>query len=65
MPKMGGPELVERLLERFGHLKVLFVSGYSEESLADRGILAEHRAFLDKPFTSSMLARKLREILDK
>jgi two-component system cell cycle sensor histidine kinase/response regulator CckA len=65
MPKMGGPELVERLLERFPTLKVLFVSGYSEESLADRGILAEHRAFLDKPFTSSMLARKLREILDK
>jgi two-component system cell cycle sensor histidine kinase/response regulator CckA len=65
MPHMGGPELVEKLLERYPGLKVLFVSGYSEESLADRGILAEHRAFLDKPFTSSMLARKMREILDK
>jgi CheY-like chemotaxis protein len=65
MPHMGGPELVERLVERFPDLKVLFVSGYSEESLADRRILAANRAFLDKPFTSSMLARKLREILDR
>jgi PAS domain S-box-containing protein len=65
MPRMGGPELVERLSVKQPGLKVLFVSGYSEESLADRGLLAAHRTFLDKPFTSSMLARKLREVLDR
>jgi hypothetical protein len=43
---------------------VLFVSGYAEDELPERVGLAPNQAFLDKPFTASMLARKLREMLD-
>ena len=45
-------------------MKILFVSGYSEQELSERVVLAQNRAFLDKPFTASMLARKLRDMLD-
>ncbi len=64
MPRMGGPELAEQLTARNPRVKVLFVSGYSEQELTERMALAQNRAFLDKPFTASMLARKLREMLD-
>ena len=64
MPRMGGPELAEKLTARNPAVKVLFVSGYSEQELSERVILARNRAFLDKPFTASMLARKLREMLE-
>jgi two-component system cell cycle sensor histidine kinase/response regulator CckA len=65
MPRMGGPELAEKLTARNPSVKVLFVSGYSEHELSQRVVLASNRAFLDKPFTASMLARKLREMLDR
>jgi two-component system, cell cycle sensor histidine kinase and response regulator CckA len=65
MPRMGGPELADKLTLRYPRLKVLFVSGYSEQELSERMVLARNRAFLDKPFTASMLARKLREMLDR
>ena len=65
MPRMGGPELADKLTARFPGVKVLFVSGYSEQELSERVVLAQNRAFLDKPFTASMLARKLREMLDR
>jgi two-component system, cell cycle sensor histidine kinase and response regulator CckA len=64
MPRMGGLELAERLTANNAGLKVLFVSGYSEDELPEPVGLAPNHAFLDKPFTASMLARKLREMLD-
>jgi signal transduction histidine kinase len=64
MPRMGGLELAERLGAGNPGLKVLFVSGYAEDELPERVGLAPNQAFLDKPFTASMLARKLREMLD-
>jgi two-component system, cell cycle sensor histidine kinase and response regulator CckA len=64
MPRMGGPELADKLTARYPGVKILFVSGYSEQELSERVVLMQNRAFLDKPFTASMLARKLREMLD-
>ena len=64
MPRMGGLELAQRLTADNPELKVLFVSGYSEDELPEPVGLAPNHAFLDKPFTASMLARKLREMLD-
>ena len=64
MPRMGGLELAKRLTANNPGLKVLFVSGYSEDELPERVGLAPNHAFLDKPFTASMLARKLRDMLD-
>jgi PAS domain S-box-containing protein len=64
MPRMGGLELAERLTRDNAGLKVLFVSGYSEDELPEPVGVSPNHAFLDKPFTASTLARKLREMLD-
>ena len=65
MPRMGGAELADRLSVRNPNLKILFVSGYSEGDLSEDIVLAKNRAFMDKPFTATMLARRLREMLDQ
>ena len=64
MPRMGGIELAQRLIAENPELKVLFVSGYAEDELPGKVVLARNHAFLDKPFTASTLARKLREMID-
>ncbi len=63
MPKISGKELAKRLKEERPSLKILFVSGYSEEITMQRGILSDEINFLQKPFASSALAQKLREVL--
>jgi PAS domain S-box-containing protein len=64
MPRLGGPELVEKLRATRPDVRALFVSGYSEAALEDRGLLARLGTFLDKPYASAALAQKLREALD-
>lgn len=59
MPGMPGPALVEQLSRRHPRLRVLFLSGYA----GDASILPD-ASFLQKPFTPSTLARKVREVLD-
>ncbi len=63
MPNMSGPELARRLHALRPDVRVLFMSGYTDDSLA-RYPLAPGDAFLQKPFTPASLARKLREVLD-
>jgi hypothetical protein len=63
MPGMKGPELVSRLLAARPELKVLYVSGYAADSLGLGGILDAETPFLAKPFTASVLARRVREVL--
>jgi len=65
MPEMNGKALAERLTVLWPGLKVLFVSGYTDETIARQGILDEGRAFLPKPFSPEVLARKVREVLDR
>jgi PAS domain S-box-containing protein len=64
MPEMGGKELAERLLARHRHLRVLYTSGYTAEAIARHGVLEPDIAFLQKPYSSDALARKVREVLD-
>jgi signal transduction histidine kinase len=64
MPQMSGRELAEQLLLRRRDMKVLYMSGYTDDAIVHHGVLEEGTAFIGKPFTISALARKVREILD-
>jgi hypothetical protein len=64
MPEVNGRQLAERLGALAPGLRVLFMSGYSDEAVHRHGVLGDHAAFLEKPFTERTLARKVREVLD-
>ena len=63
MPGINGRELVNRLLPERPDTKILYMSGYSEDAITDHGVLHPGAAFLEKPFTPDVLARKVREVL--
>lgn len=64
MPGMSGVELKDRALESQPDLKLLFMSGYTDDSLSIEGLLDSGSAFIEKPFTPDALARKVREVLE-
>jgi two-component system cell cycle sensor histidine kinase/response regulator CckA len=64
MPQMSGPELGRQLVAVRPKLKVLCMSGYTDDSIVRHGVMQTHIAFLPKPFTSQSLTRKVREVLD-
>lgn len=64
MPAMGGQLLADRLREVRGSIKVLFMSGHTEEVALRQGVEAASVAFLQKPFAPADLARKVRQVLD-
>jgi two-component system cell cycle sensor histidine kinase/response regulator CckA len=65
MPKMSGRELADRLAALRPGIKVLFLSGYPEDAVLRQGVTqGKGRAFLQKPFTPAVLARRVREVLD-
>jgi CheY-like chemotaxis protein len=65
MPGMNGKELSERLKDLHPRMKVLFISGYTADVIAHRGVLDRGVAFLHKPFSPEEAARKVREVLDR
>ncbi|MCK6483528.1 MAG: PAS domain S-box protein [Phycisphaerae bacterium] len=64
MPGMSGQEVASALRERRRDLKVLFASGYTEDTISHHGVLDEGVSFIPKPYTPSSLARRVREVLD-
>jgi two-component system cell cycle sensor histidine kinase/response regulator CckA len=64
MPRMGGKELAYWFRLTHPATRVLFTSGYPEKSMAHNGELVAGIAFLHKPYTPDLLARKVREVLD-
>jgi len=63
MPGMDGPTLATKIRERMPKLKIIFVSGYTEEKLKDQ--MGEGIHFLPKPFTLKQLAAKVKEVLEE
>jgi two-component system cell cycle sensor histidine kinase/response regulator CckA len=64
MPNMGGRELADHMSRQRPTLKVLYLSGYTEDAVVRHGVLAADTAFLQKPFTPAALAQKVRDVLD-
>jgi len=64
MREMSGPELARRLQEIRPTTKVLFMSGYTDSAIVHQGMLDPGIAFLPKPFTPSVLAGRVRQVLD-
>jgi len=64
MPHMSGPVLAKRLAATRPEMKVLCMSGYTDDSIVRHGVLETGVAYLQKPVTPAALSRKIREVLD-
>jgi PAS domain S-box-containing protein len=64
MPGMRGPELARRLVATRPDMRVLFMSGYTDDAVVTDGILEGQGEFLEKPFTPTALGRRVRSVLD-
>jgi len=65
MPLMGGKAMAEWLKTAYPSLKILFTSGYTDNTITHQGVLDPGLEFLAKPYTPATLVRKVREILDR
>ena len=64
MPEMNGRELSEQLQSLYPNLKILFMSGYTADVIAHRGVLEDGVCFISKPFSKKDMAVKVRDVLD-
>lgn len=63
MPRMNGSELAARLTKILPNIRILFMSGYTDDAIIHHGVLEEGINFIEKPFTPDALAKKIREVL--
>jgi len=64
MPKMSGSELAQKITGKYPGVKVLYMSGYTEDAILQHGVLKEGVKFLQKPISSDTLANAVRRLLD-
>lgn len=65
MPKLGGPELVRQLKTGSPDLKVIYMSGYTDDAVVRHGLIEAEVGFIQKPYTPQELSHKVRQILDR
>jgi PAS domain S-box-containing protein len=65
MPGMNGKELADRLASLYPNLRVLYMSGYTDDAIVHRGVLAPGTHFIGKPFNAADLTRMVRKVLDE
>jgi len=61
MPRMGGPELVEKLRHKRDGFGVIFMSGYTEAAALENALISRDACLLNKPFSSELLAQRIHE----
>jgi DNA-binding NtrC family response regulator len=64
MPGMSGRQLAEHLAQTRPGMKVLYMSGYTSDTIVRHGVLEAQVPFLNKPFSAAALLQKVREVLD-
>jgi two-component system cell cycle sensor histidine kinase/response regulator CckA len=64
MPGISGRELADAIKARRPAIKVLFISGYTDDEVLRHGVVVAHDAFFQKPFTPLALLARVREVLD-
>jgi two-component system, cell cycle sensor histidine kinase and response regulator CckA len=65
MPEMSRPEVADAMRQKYHQLKVLFMSGYTENAIVHHGVLENHINFLQKPVTANALSFAVRKALDR
>lgn len=65
LPSMSGRQMADTLRAARPETRVLFMSGYTDDAISHHGILEPGTHFMEKPFTSDALLRKVREVLDR
>ena len=64
MPERSGPELAEELAKLHPEMRVLYMSGYADTAIIRHGVLRPNTAFIQKPFVSEDLNKKVRDVLE-
>jgi FixJ family two-component response regulator len=64
MPGTSGPELARVVRHTHPHIKILFMSGYTDQAVSHHGVLEADSQFIQKPFTTDLLLGKVRAMLD-
>lgn len=65
MPRMNGSELAKHPAQSRPEIKVIYMSGYTDKSILQKGLLKSEASFLPKPFKADELLAKIREVLKK
>jgi signal transduction histidine kinase/CheY-like chemotaxis protein len=63
MPELTGNDLAQKIISIYPDIKVLFMSGYTVDTIVDQGVLEDNMCFIEKPFSISKLSEKVREVL--